>query len=139
MSEATAPRPLRSQMLRFGAAGVLGLGVDTASLYLLMALGLPFVWARALSFVAAATFTWVFNRRLTFAAGATVPPSWREWAHYLLAMAGGGVANYAVSVASYQWWPLVQSHPVLALALGSVVGMVFNFVSARFWVFRSTR
>lgn len=139
MFETTPPRPLRTQLLRFGVAGVLGLGVDTAVLYALMALGLPFVWARGFSFVAAASFTWAFNRRLTFAAGMSVPPTWREWSHYLLAMAGGGVANYTVSVATYQWWPLVQAYPVLALALGSAVGMVFNFVSARYWVFRPPR
>ena len=138
-TEPGAPQPLRSQLWRFAVAGVLGLGVDTAVLYALMALGLPFVWARGLSFVAAATFTWAFNRRFTFVSEAAVAPSWREWAHYLLAMAGGGVANYAASVAAYQWWPMVQTFPVLALALGSAVGMVFNFVSARFWVLRPSR
>jgi putative flippase GtrA len=132
-------QPLRRQLLRFGLAGVLGLGVDTAALYGLMALGMPFVWARALSFVAAASFTWAFNRSLTFAERTPTPPTWGEWGQYLLAMAVGGVVNYVVSVASYRWWPIVQSYPVLALALGSAVGMVFNFVSARFWVFGRAR
>lgn len=140
--DAPAPPPARglgSQSLRFAVAGVLGLGVDTAVLYGLMALGLDFPWARALSFLAAATFTWGFNRRHTFGVHAEVAPSWGEWARYLLAMAGGGLVNYLVSLGAYQQLELVRAYPVLALALGSLVGMVFNFFSARHLVFRRAK
>ncbi|MDP3522831.1 MAG: GtrA family protein [Hydrogenophaga sp.] len=128
---------LPAQVVAFALAGVLGLGVDTAALYLLMALGLPFAAARAISFVAAASFTWWFNRRLTFRHVRVVEAWWRQWLHYLAAMSLGGVVNYAVSLLAYQAWPLVHAWPVLALALGSLAGMVFNFLSARFWVFRA--
>lgn len=124
-------RSLGHQAWRFAVSGVLGLGVDTAALYALMALGAPFALARVLSFLAAATFTWAFNRRLTFATGEAQPPTWREWLHYLAAMAVGGLLNYGVSLGAYHGWDTVRAYPVLALVLGSAAGMVLNFVSAR--------
>lgn len=131
-------RKLGGQAWRFAVSGVLGLGVDTAVLYALMALGLPFALARGLSFVAAATFTWAFNRRLTFHTGESCPPSWREWWQYLAAMAVGGVVNYGVSLGAYHGFQTVQAFPVLALALGSAAGMVLNFLSARHVLTRET-
>lgn len=128
---APSGRPLGGQAWRFAVSGVLGLGVDTAVLYALMALGLPFSVARGLSFVSAATFTWAFNRRLTFDTGQPRPPTWREWWQYLTAMAVGGLVNYGVSLGAYHASDTVQTHPVLALALGSAAGMVLNFLSAR--------
>lgn len=132
-------RKLGGQAWRFAVSGVLGLVVDTAVLYGLMALGLGFEVARVLSFLAAATFTWAFNRRLTFDAAARRPPNWREWLHYLAAMAVGGVVNYCVSLGAYHLSDVVRAHPVLALALGAAAGMVLNFLSARHLVFRASK
>lgn len=139
MSRSHFQQGLHSQALRFAVSGVLGLGVDTLVLHGLMALGLGFAWARGLSFLAAATFTWLFNRRHTFAQHQPVPPSWREWLRYLGAMAVGGVVNYGASLWAYQAMAQVRAWPVIALALGSAAGMVFNFLSARYLVFRASR
>ncbi len=132
----SGPRSLGTQIQRFALSGLLGLAVDTAVLYGLMALGGPFALARGASFLAAATFTWAFNRRLTFNAAQPRPPSWGEWLQYLFAMAFGGAVNYGVSLGAYHGLPVVQAYPVLALVLGSGAGMVINFFSARHWVFR---
>jgi putative flippase GtrA len=136
---AQAAPKLGRQAWRFAVSGVLGLVVDTAVLYGLMALGLPFAVARVLSFLAAATFTWVFNRRLTFDTGQPTPPSWREWLTYLAAMAVGGVVNYGVSLGAYHGFALVRAYPVLALVLGSAAGMTLNFLSARRLLLRATK
>ena len=139
MTTDTGVQALGQQSWRFAVSGVLGLLVDTAALYLLMFLGLGFAVARGLSFVAAATFTWWFNRRYTFGGAAAIPPSWREWGRYLVAMGLGGLVNYGVSRWSHQLFELVRAWPVVALALGSAAGMVFNFFSARYLLFRATR
>jgi len=136
---AQAAPKLGRQAWRFAISGVLGLAVDTAVLYGLMALGLGFAVARVLSFLAAATFTWAFNRRLTFETAAHQAPSWREWLHYLAAMAVGGAVNCGVSLGAYHVFDVVRAHPVLALALGSAAGMVLNFLSARHLVFRASK
>lgn len=130
----------RREALRFAAAGVAGLAADVLLLYLALALGLGWYFGRALSFLGAVWVTWRLNRRYTFdVAGAA--SSWMEWWRYLLAMAGGGLVNYAVYSAAV-WllrdWPLLPALLLapLAVAAGSLAGMVLNFASAKFFVFQ---
>jgi len=133
-------RKLSQQAWRFALAGVAGLAADAAVLYLLMALGLGWAPARLLSFLAAVWVTWQINRRYTFhPAGLSL---WQEWWRYLLAMAGGGVCNYAVySLAMLflgPYMPLPPAWlPLCAVAAGSLAGMTLNFISAKFLVFSS--
>ncbi|MGH8328291.1 MAG: GtrA family protein, partial [Steroidobacteraceae bacterium] len=61
-------REVLSQFVRFGLVGVCGFVVDVTVLYLALALlGVgPYV-GRGISYLAAASFTWYLNRRITFA------------------------------------------------------------------------
>ena len=126
----------RRQFLRFAAAGVIGFVVDAAVLYAMLWLGLGYYLGRVVSFLAAAFTTWQVNRRHAFAAEAD--GRWfHEWLRYLLAMSGGGVLNYlvygaVVALAIHGPWL-----PVLAVAAGSIAGLAANFLTAKFWVFRS--
>lgn len=129
----------QSQIMRFSVTGALGFGIDTGLLYGLMALSVPFQFGRAFSFLGAVSFTWWLNRRHTFHATHRAEATWGAWLHYLVAMAIGGTVNYGVSVWSYHSFGLAREHPVLSLALGTGVGMVFNFVLARFVVFRLSK
>jgi putative flippase GtrA len=123
-------------MLRFGAAGVVGLVVDAGVLYGALLLGCGPLVGRLLSFLAAVYTTWRINRRYTFAPG--TGSAWAQWWRYLGAMTGGGAFNYTVYClvllvlldARAAWTPL------LALACGSLAGMGVNFVSAKLLVFR---
>jgi putative flippase GtrA len=129
---------VRVELLRFALSGVLGFCMDTLILYAGMLLGLGFHLARALSFVAAASFTWAFNRRVTFAGRAQAPqPLFTQWLHYLAMMAAGGAVNYMVSAWIYANSELAVRWPVLAIAAGSVAGLLLNFATARAWVFRA--
>ena len=128
-----APRPA-GQFGRFFAAGAFGMLVDMAVLYAALALGGGWVGGRLLSFLAAASFTWALNRRYTFTATAS---PWREWARYLAGMAGGMAVNFlayglVLSLLPRGWWA-----PGAAVACGSAAGLVVNFVSAKFLVFKS--
>jgi putative flippase GtrA len=128
-------------LLWFGLSGVLALGVDLGVLALAQPL-LGHYGGRALSFWAAATFTWLFNRVVTFArarqqhraqAGGASPaaPIWREYLSYFSSMAVGGALNYGAYALAVGLVPLVHAHPGLGVAVGSLVGMGFNFVAAR--------
>lgn len=129
---------LGEQLLRFALGGVLGLAVDVAVLQGLMAIGLGFYGARAWAFLVAATATWAYNRRHTFRVGSGRP--WhREWAHYVSLMLVGGAANYAVSALCYAGSVTVRAWPALAVVAGSLAGMVLNFLSSKFLVFRAPR
>lgn len=124
-------------MARFAFAGVAGLVVDVAVLYLALALGLGFYAGRVVSFLSAVFATWQINRRYTFAAGDNATLSlWREWWLYLAAMMGGGVVNYAAYSAAIAFGPRMALWPMAAVAAGSVAGMAVNFASAKFFVFK---
>lgn len=134
------------QFLAFAVVGVIGLVVDVVVLYLLAPL-LGWYAARVVSFLAAATTTWAFNRRYTFAAGASARASagasagasiWREYLGYLATMAAGAVLNYGAYVLTLHG---VEGRwaAALGVAVGSLAGMSVNFLSARYLVFRSHR
>lgn len=122
------------QLGRFVVAGALGFLVDVAVLYAALALGAGWAAGRLLSFLAAAGFTWRFNRRYTFTA--TDSP-WREWWRYLASMTAGMLINFLVysfvlSLAPPAWWG-----PAFAVGCGSAAGLVVNFTSAKLFVFKS--
>ncbi|MDA7418371.1 GtrA family protein [Xenophilus arseniciresistens] len=128
------------RLWRFGVAGVLGFVVDAGVLYLL-APWLGWYGARVLSFWAAATATWLFNRRYTFADGAARGGAalWREYGGYLLAMLGGAAVNYGCYALALQLLPPAGWVPLLGVAVGSLAGMGINFLSARWLIFRRQR
>ncbi|GAA4335968.1 hypothetical protein GCM10023165_12750 [Variovorax defluvii] len=125
------------EFLLFALAGAIGFIVDVSVLYL-AAPWLGWYAARVLSFLAAATATWLLNRRYAFAGRRSGASLAREYLGYLVTMLGGAVVNYGVYVLTLHalQGPWV---PALGVALGSGAGMVLNFLSARYLVFRSRR
>lgn len=124
------------QLFRFGLAGVAGFVVDTLVLYLMLYCGLGFYLGRLVSFFCAVWVTWHINRNYSFADGAKTAPSWQEWWRYLAAMSLGGSVNYLAYSAALLLSDTIRTHPVYAVAVGSLAGMVVNFVSAKWWVFK---
>jgi putative flippase GtrA len=130
---------LRRQILLFAVSGVLGLCVDAGIVqWLVRELGMNPYAARVLSFLAAATATWGFNRRYTFA-GHGDGSRRRQWLRYLAAMAFGFVLNYGVYAACVTLWPLAWQWPALGVAAGSAAGAVVNFLSSKYWIFRAVK
>ena len=129
---------LAHRFIRFGVAGVAGLFVDLAVLYLLAPW---FGWylARAASFLAAATFTWWFNRTFTFrdASGSQARLSLgREYIAYISSMLGGAAINYTVYALTLHWMSGPFA-PTIGVALGSCVGLLSNFTAARMLLSRT--
>ena len=130
-----APRPAHQQFLRFAAVGAAGFVVDAAALMLATrVVGLDLYSGRLFSYLCAATFTWICNRRFTFAArdGAAVV----QWLRFLGANAFGGALNYGVYAALVTFTAIGAAWPVLGVAAGSLTGMAFNFFVSKYWVFR---
>ena len=142
---ANAGGALPRQILRFGAVGVAGLLVDLAALFILAPL-LGWYAGRVVSFLAAATATWALNRRFTFRAAAPLgnhaharaasTSIWREYTRYIVSMLGGAAINYTVYVLTLHGVD-ASFAPALGVALGSLGGMVANFVAARYFVFKA--
>ena len=127
---------LRRQLVLFAISGAFGFVVDAGIVQLLVReLGMNPYGARVISFLAAATTTWGFNRRFTFA-GHGGGSRRRELLRYLIAMACGFALNYGAYAACLLFWPLVREWPAIGVAAGSVAGAVLNFLTSKYWIFR---
>jgi len=128
---------LPRQFLRFGVIGAAGFVVDVGVLYLMRKAGLDLYSARGVSFIAAASFTWLGNRAFTFATGAR--PAGRltaEWFVYLGAMTAGGLLNYGTYAVLVTVYALFREHPWLGVAGGTAAGLLVNFFFARRILYR---
>jgi putative flippase GtrA len=128
---------VQSQFLRFTLVGAAGFLVDAAVLALgLSVLGLGKYLARAISFLCAATFTWAMNRRFTFADSASQNRA-SEWGRFIAVNGVGGLINYGTYAALVTFAYTPFSNPFVALAFGSLAGLVFNFFGSKHLVFKA--
>lgn len=128
---------LSAQFLRFGLVGVAGFLVDAGLLRLLLVVGFGYYGGRVISFLTAATATWILNRSFTFrrdAPSAFAHPA-TEWLSYLGLMLIGGVANYGAYALAIAVSETVRAHAELGVALGSLAGMVINFWTSKRMIF----
>ena len=119
----------------FILVGAIGFVIDAGILTALVnGLGAGHYAARALSFTAAVTATWYMNRRWVFAKIATRKRS-REYTSYLIVQAIGAVINLSIFVAAIEFLPDLAKVPVIPLAIGAAVALLFNFSASRRFVF----
>jgi len=125
----------------FSIVGAFGFLIDAGILILLTAgLGWNPYLARLLSFGIATLLTWALNRKFTFSPhklrqSRTLA---REYIHYLMVQSLGGGLNLLVYYVLLSALPTLKHVPVIALAFGSATGLLFNFLGARFWIYKST-
>lgn len=123
------------QFALFCVSGVIATAIDAGLTQAWVSLAGLDPWsARALAAPVAMTATWLFNRSITFRAPAS-DSLWREWMGYCLTQLSGLGLNlglYALLVAisdtAARW-------PMLAVAVGSVAGLVANYAGAKHLVF----
>lgn len=127
---------LRSRFLRFAAVGGAGFVVNEAVLHLALVLGADRYTGWLASFAVAVTFTWWGNRTLTFRDHAAETGLLREWATFVVANSLGALANFATYSLLVNFVAAPLGDPHLALAAGTIVGLVFNFTASRRFVFR---
>ena len=132
-AEGAAMRPLVRQFLRFGAVGVAGFAVNAGLVALLSGAFGP-ERAQLVAFPVAVTTTWSLNRRYTF--HPRLEPLLLEWLRYILANALGWAVNNGLYFTLILWLPLFHRQPVLAVAAGSLAGMMLNFATSKWIVFR---
>lgn len=126
-----------NQFLRFCLVGCAGFVVDASIVYVATFCMYMSPYAgRVLSYVTAATVTWLLNRQFTFAS-VRQHGLQHEWLGYVAANAVGAFANFATYVLCV--WRMEPSGMsiVIGVAAGSIVGLLFNFSASKWWVFRS--
>ena len=125
---------LRDSIL-FGFVGTIGFLVDVAVLYSVAGL-IGLFYGRVASFLAAVLATWLLNRRWTFRHRSSGLVRNREFTVYLALMFVGGAVNYAVYVWLVVSYQFVLQHPIIGVAFGSLAGMLVNFLTSRYVLFR---
>jgi putative flippase GtrA len=127
-----------SRFVSFGAIGVLGFVVDAGVLsVMLRATHSGLYWGRLASFLCAVTATWFLNRTITFRGVAGQSGLHREWLRYLGANSLGALINlglYSLLVARVA---ACAATPAIAVAAGSLSGLVVNFALTKAYVFRT--
>jgi putative flippase GtrA len=134
------PATPAARPLRFVLVGVLGFLVDAGVLHALAAAGMPLLAARVISFTLAATSTWLANRTATFhdrvhsRGGLT-----SEWLRYMLASSIGGAVNYGAFALAVETSAAVARWPTVGVAIGSLAGMIVNYLLYSVYVFKKDR
>lgn len=134
-----APRAHARQLVSFGAVGALGFVVDAAVLTVMsVTLGVDALSSRAVSFSCASLVTWLLNRAFTFGCRVGSPVAALKWEYFRYATIQviGALLNFAVFLLLIGWRPALREIPVIPLAGGALVGLVFNFSMTRRFVYR---
>ena len=125
------------QLFAFGLVGIIGFIIDAGTLYFVRWLGLGLIVGRSISYLTAATSTWLLNRRFTFRSRLD-RGAMHEWSLFMLSQLAGAAFNLGL----YSWLVTVSAavaaQPVIGVAVGSLAGMLVNFFVARRFVFKET-
>jgi putative flippase GtrA len=130
-------RSRRELFIRFALVGVIGFLVDASVVAVLVPLlGVGPYQARLCSYLFAVTTTWWLNRQFTFESSS---PPVREFLAFLITNALGATINLLVYAAIIAWRGATGLIPVIAVAAGSLAGLVINFVFSSKVVFSKRR
>ncbi len=116
--------------VRFVVVGVLGFVVDGGGTWLLVRAGLPPLVARVPALASAIVVTWLLNRTLTFRVEA--PKSRAELTRYAAVALSSAFFNFLL----YGVLVSVGVPPFVAVALATIVLLLYSFVAYRRVVFR---
>ncbi len=123
-----------SQFIMFGVVGVIGLILDTGTVYALRGwFGL--YGAGIAAYFVAASGNWVLNRLWTFR-GQGSGPAHRQWMRFLAANLAGFVLNRGAYALMVTFVAAAAREPVLATSAGAIAGLLLNFHLSRRMVFR---
>lgn len=132
----------RGMFIRFAAVGMSISLIDIGLLYLLNAVGLNIFLARIPSFFAAMSIGYILNRYFTFHHLETGRALWHSLLRHYGVHAMGGILNYGVFSISLLIGQELGGQanasgtlPLLAVWIGGLVGMCFNFFFSKRIVF----
>ncbi|MBQ9274481.1 MAG: GtrA family protein [Succinivibrio sp.] len=91
-------------------------------------------YARLVSFPPALGVTYVLNRRFVFKSSSSIP---KEATLYTVGQIIGALLNLALYMFCLKVSPFFNAWPELALAAGSALGLIWNYLFSKFRVFTS--
>ena len=127
---------MRRQFIAFGIVGIIGLCFDVLILYFLNPFCGPFI-SRFFSFLVAVIVTWVLNRRFTFKGRTSNLALVSEFFSYFGFMVFGGIVNYVSYACFIVNSEYILNHLYIGVGLGSLSGMLVNYLTSRFLLYRN--
>jgi dolichol-phosphate mannosyltransferase len=128
--------PNWSYIIQFGFVGAVGTGVNLGVLTLVTALGVPSTLAIAAGIIVSLYTNFLLNRRFTFGYS-RYQAFWPQFAGFVAASALGAVVNYITTLMIHRSVPTMPIQ--IAAVIGVAFGMVFNYLSSRYMVFRKPK
>jgi putative flippase GtrA len=123
--------PLRRELFFFCLVGGLGFLVDFGSFVAFQKI-LSDVRARCLALACSTTLVWWLNRRHTFLS--SDPAILREFGRFTLTRVLGIGINAVVSL--FILWEFPQAGRLAAIACGTIVAMVINYLTSKYWAYK---
>lgn len=123
----------------FGIIGAVGFIADaTAFSGLFYVFGFGHYTSRSAAFLLAVSLTWALNRTYTFRATASTNKV-REYWRYMGVQTLGALINMVIYGVCIESSRMFYELPVLALMLGSITAMFFNYTGAYRFVYYGNR
>lgn len=129
---------LINPIFSFGLVGGVGFVVDAFLLTVLtVELDLDALPSRGVSFTCATLITWLLNRTFTFSRQVRRKTQARnkEYFMYLAVQVIGATLNFIIFIELINWNPMLRKIPVVPLAAGAIVALLFNFTMSQRFVF----
>jgi len=128
----------KAEFFQFAMVGGSGFLVDLAGYLLLKMFGLPHTVARAISFWPAVTWNWMLNRVITFSHREKTKKT-TQWGAFASSSLIGFTVNYGTYYTLTEYVPFFEKHMILALIIGVIMGMGFNFSISNLFIFKKLR
>lgn len=125
----------RHELCRFIVVGGIGFCIDGGLLTILLKFGWDVISARSLSFLLAVSATWLLNRLWTFKFKKIISIH-REYVYYFGTQALGAIINLSIFFVLIKIYPLFRDAPLIPLAFGAAVSLVFNYTASKITVFK---
>lgn len=128
----------KAEFFQFAAIGSSGFIVDLAVYLLLQMMGVSHTVARAISFWPAVSWNWALNRVITFSHREKTAKT-TQWGAFASSSLIGFAVNYGTYYTLTTFVPFFEEHMILALIVGVIMGMGFNFSISNLFIFKKLR
>lgn len=133
---------IKKEFLSFCIVGGIAFFVDAGVFYFSNILFGNYYYSRIISYLFAVTFTWYFNKKITFgnvsqhSGGIS---SLIEWLKFLYTQSFGFAVNYSVFATLVTFTIFFKEMPLFAIAFATIPSLFINFLGAKFLVFNSRK